>query len=68
MYIYMYIYIYTQSTWTYFAPIAELEVPESAIFGSPQVFREGSNDGYGFLDAPVKLQGVCSCSTAMIGG
>jgi len=25
-----------------------------------EVFREGSNDGYGFLPSPVKLQGVCS--------
>ena len=31
-----------------------------ASCNQPQVFREGSNDGYGFLPSPVKLQGVCS--------
>lgn len=37
-------------------------VPVDGCIVSPfvEVFREGSNDGYGFLDAPVKLQGVCS--------
>lgn len=37
-------------------------VPVDGCIVSPfvEVFREGSNDGYGFLDAPVTLQGVCS--------
>eukprot|EP00913_Durusdinium_trenchii_P027802 g26070.t1 len=37
-------------------------VPVDGCILSPfvEVFREGSNDGYGFLASPVKLQGVCS--------
>jgi len=37
-------------------------VPVDGCIVSPfvEVFREGSNDGYGFLPSPVKLQGVCS--------
>ena len=37
-----------------------VDFDESCCNNQPQVFREGSNDGYGFLPSPVKLQGVCS--------
>ncbi|CAJ1431583.1 unnamed protein product, partial [Effrenium voratum] len=37
-------------------------VPVDGCIVSPfvEVFREGSNDGYGFLESPVKLQGIVS--------
>jgi len=40
--------------------MVRIDFDESCCNNQPQVFREGSNDGYGFLPSPVKLQGVCS--------
>lgn len=41
-------------------PHAHVPVDGCIVSPAVQVFREGSNNGYGFFETPVKLQGFCS--------
>ncbi|CAE7497531.1 unnamed protein product, partial [Symbiodinium pilosum] len=41
-------------------PHAHVPVDGCIVSPAVEVFREGSNSGYGFFEAPVRLQGFCS--------
>eukprot|EP00439_Symbiodinium_sp_Y106_P086582 s662_g34.t1 len=41
-------------------PHAHVPVDGCIVSPAVEVFREGSNSGYGFFETPVKLQGFCS--------